>query len=266
MRTFKYWAKTEGVLAVDGVTTKAIFLGGSDISEQDAKRNAIKKFESVPRKINGAKREFEGYEVEIREEEIKRISDFSVITRNRYGAHVLNVENQMILDVDKPPTSFFDLFSKKTDDWKVNKLGEAIEKLNNNLNDRSLGFRLYKTCGSFRIIVTGKTILTQDKLAHHISKALNVDPLYWRLCKKQNCYRTRLTPKPYRIKCESIRIKLPDSLERKEEINSWEMGYLKTSRNYSVCKYVRTIGKNSIDNLVSLHDEYTGATSDRKLA
>jgi hypothetical protein len=68
MKIFKYWATTEGVLVVDGVNTKAIFLGGSDISEQDAKRNAIKKFEAVQRKINGAKKEFEEYEVEIREE------------------------------------------------------------------------------------------------------------------------------------------------------------------------------------------------------
>lgn len=266
MKTFKYWAKTEGVLVIDGVNTKAIFLGGSEISEQDARRNAIRKFEAVQRKINGVKKEFEEYEVEIREEQIKRISDSIVITRNRYGAHVLNVEDQMILDVDNPPTSFFDLFSRKTDDWKVNKLDQTIEKLNDHLNDSTLGFRLYKTCAGFRIIITGKNILPKDKLADHISHSLNVDPLYWHLCKKQNCYRARLTPKPYRIKYKPIKIKLPDSLERKEEINSWETGYLKTSQNYSVCKYIKTIGTNNITNLVSLHDEYTRATSDRNLA
>ncbi len=266
MKTFKYWAKAEGVLVVDGVSTKAMFLGGSDISGQDAKRNAIRKCEAVQRKINGAKQEFEEYEAEIREEQIERISDSMVITRNRYGAHVLNVEDQMILDVDKPPTSFFDLFSKKNDDWKTNKLDKAVEKLNQKLNDGFLGFRLYKTCAGFRIIITGKPIHPKDKLADQISRSLNVDPLYWHLCKKQDCYRARLTPKPHRIKYKPIKIKLPDSLERREEINSWEMGYLKASKNYSVCKYLKTVGNNTFDKLVSLHDEYTGATGDRKLA
>ena len=266
MKTFKYWAKTEGVLLVEGVSTKAMFLGGSDSSEQDAKRNAVKKFEAVQRKINGAKQEFEEYEVEIKEEQIERISDSMVITRNRYGAHVLNVEDQMILDIDQTPASFFDLFSRRTDDWKINKLDKAVEKLNQKVDDGFLGFRLYKTCAGFRIIITGKPIHPKDKLAEQISRSLNVDPLYWQLCKKQDCYRARLTPKSYRIKYKPIKIKLPDSLERKEEINSWEIGYLKASKNYAVCKYIKTIGNHSTNQLVSVHDEYTQATSDRKLA
>jgi hypothetical protein len=266
MKTFKYWAKFEGFLLVDGANKKATFLSGSDISEQDAKRKAIQKYESVQRKINGHKNEIESYEVEIREEQIERINESAVITRNRYGAHVLNSENPMILDIDEPPISIFDFFTKKSAKWKLEKLNKAVEKLYDRLNNPLLGFRVYQTCKGFRVIVTGENILPEENLARIISRKLNTDPLYWQLCKKQNCYRARLTPKPYRIKYKSIKIELPISIERKEEIKSWDIGYLEKSKNYSVCKYIGTIGSENLSNLVSLHDKYTGANDNRKLA
>ena len=267
MKTFRYWVRHECQLIIDGTGTKVVFIGGSDVSEQDAKHTALKKAEAVQRKINGDKKQFEEYEVEIREEQIERINTSAVITRNRYGAHVLNVENQMILDVDDPPrSSLFDLFQKKTEDWKLDRLAGAVEKLSRKLNDSLIGFRIYKTCKGFRVIVTGREMLPGDRMARLISKSLNVDELYWFLCKRQNCYRARLTPKPHRIKYKAIRIRLADSLDRREEILSWEKGYLEKSRNYSVCKYIKTVGNDMRNSLISLHDHYTGALTNKKLA
>jgi len=266
MKTYKYWAKFEGNLTIDGTSVNAVFLGGSDISPEEAGKAAMCKHDLVQQKINGVKHEFDDYEVEIREEQIKVISDAAVITRNRYGAHVMNVEKLMILDVDEPPRSILDIFSKKTPDWKLVRIIDSMEKLHKELNLPVLGLRLYKTYKGFRVIVTGKDIAPNEKLAQVISRKLNTDDLYWTLCKKQHCYRARLTPKPYRIEYQPIKIRLPDSLERRDEIMSWENGYLAAAKDYSVCRYIKTIGDNNMDSLTSFHDEYTGAYADRKLA
>ncbi len=266
MKTFKYWAKFEGFLLVDGVERKAAFLGGSNISEEDARNSAVRKYESVQNRINGNKNEFESYEVEIKEEQIEEINESAVITRNRYGAHVLNTENQMILDIDEPPVSIFDLFARKSAEWKLRRLKKVTEKLYISLNKPLLGFRIYQTCKGFRVIVTGEPILPKENLAHIISQKLNADPLYWHLCKKQNCYRARLTPKPYRIKYKTIKIKVPADAQRKEEIASWERGYWEKSKNYSVCRYIGTVGSDNPNDLILLHDKYTRANDSRKLA
>ncbi|MEZ4524318.1 MAG: hypothetical protein R2941_00155 [Desulfobacterales bacterium] len=266
MKTFRYWAKFEGFLLVDGVERKAAFLGGSNSSEEDARNTAIRKFESVQRRISGHKNEFESYEAEIREELIEEIDESAVITRNRYGAHVLNTEKQMILDVDEPPVSFFDLFARRSAEWKLKKLKKVTEKLHISLGQPSLGFRIYQTCKGFRVIVTGQAIVPKEALADRISRKLNADPLYWHLCKKQNCYRARLTPKPYRIKYRTIKIKVPADAQFKEEIASWERGYWEKSKNYSVCRYAATVGSDNANDLILLHDKYTRANESRKLA
>lgn len=266
MKSFKYWATHVGILNVGGLSEKAVFVAGSNTSEYDAKVKAVQKFDLVQNKIYAKKNKLEDYEVEIREEQVQVIDEFAVITRNRYGAHVLNTEKLMILDVDTPPTSFLDLFAKKTEQWKIDKLINAVDKLHKSLNEKSISFRIYKTCKGFRVILVGKDITAEEELAHKISKALNVDKLYWLLCKKQNCYRARLTPKPSRIKHKAIRINFPDCLDKKDEILAWEKAYLEKANNFSVCKFIKEIGNNSCNSLVSLHDNHTGAISNRMLA
>jgi hypothetical protein len=98
---------------IDGVEQNIICYGGSNISVEDAQVRAKEKAEKVKRKIKGEKHLFDEYEAEIREEILQIIDNHSAITRNRYGAQVLNVEKILILDIDKPKTSFGDLFRKK---------------------------------------------------------------------------------------------------------------------------------------------------------
>lgn len=110
MKIYRYWVTEKQKILIDGVEQDITCYGGSKISEGHAPLTAKEKAEKVQRKIKGEKHLFDEYEVEIREEILQIIDDHSAITRNRYGARVLTVEHLLILDIDKPRTSFGDLF------------------------------------------------------------------------------------------------------------------------------------------------------------
>src|SRR5687767_11114347 len=116
MKIYKHWVAEKQKILIDGVEQEITFYGGSNTSMEEALLRAKEKAEKVKRKIKGEKHLFDEYEAEIREEILRIIDDYSAITRNRYGAQVLNAENLMILDIDKPkPTGsgLGGLFKKK---------------------------------------------------------------------------------------------------------------------------------------------------------
>src|ERR1700752_550467 len=102
MKIYKYWTVEKQKILIDGTEQVINCYGGSDNSVDEAQLRAREKAEKIKRKIAGERHVFDQYEVEIREEILQMIDDHSAITRNRYGAQVLNAENLMILDIDKP--------------------------------------------------------------------------------------------------------------------------------------------------------------------
>src|SRR5512134_1454576 len=116
MKIYKHWVIEKQKIIIDGNEQEITCYGGSNISIEDARTKVREKAKKIERKIKGEKHLFDEYEAEIREEILQIIDDHSAITRNRYGASVLNIENLMILDIDKPkPTSggLGGLFKKK---------------------------------------------------------------------------------------------------------------------------------------------------------
>ena len=63
-------------------------------------------------------------------------------------------------------------------------------------------------------------------------RKMGVDWLYVRLSKKQNCYRARLTPKPYRMKHQTIKIKVLSIAQRKITMSG--ISHIHGSRKTSV--------------------------------
>ena len=100
MKLYKHWATEKQTILIDGVEQAITCYGGSNVSVDDARSRAKEKAEKVKRKIQGEKHLFDAYEAEIREEILQIVDDHSAITRNRYGAQVLNTENLMILDIE----------------------------------------------------------------------------------------------------------------------------------------------------------------------
>jgi len=153
MKIYKYWVTEKQKILIDGAEQDLTCYGGSNISEEEARGRAKEKAEKVRRKIKGEKHLFDEYETEIREEILKIIDDQSIITRNRYGAQVLNAEHLLILDIDKPKASFGDVFKKKDAGQDKRKIFDMVRKLVSTPKYQEYSFRLYETCQGARVIV-----------------------------------------------------------------------------------------------------------------
>src|SRR5687767_6005470 len=155
MKIYKYWTAEKQNILVDGQAQEITCYGGSNVSIEDARIKAKEKVQKIERKIAGEKHLFDRYEAEIREELLRIIDDHSAITRNRYGAQVLNTENMMILDIDKPKAAaggIGGLFKKKDTRPPKEQIFDRVRNLATT-KYRDYAFRLYETYQGARVIV-----------------------------------------------------------------------------------------------------------------
>ena len=268
MKIYKYWTIEKQKIIIDGTQQEVTCYGGSNVSMDDARAKAQEKAQKIQRKIAGEKHLFEDYESEIREELLQTIDDRSVITRNRYGARVLNVEKLMILDIDKPKSSgggLAGLFKKKDPRPPKEQIFDMVKTLATT-KYTNLSFRIYETFQGARVIVLGRDFDPRDSETKKMMDEFNCDPLYTLLCIKQDCYRARLTPKPSRMKFRGFKVKYPREGDE-GEFQRWVSEYESMSRNFSVCKFVGQVGaSHSMPDVVQLHDDVTGVGYPQRLA
>ena len=146
-------------------------------------------------------------------------------------------------------------------------------------------FRLYETPAGFRIIATHDTVLPKDGVVTEWFEFFHADANYVRLCQAQQCFRARLTAKPWRmaeVEDNSLAKDIPakefwfadvssqsgsnnelqqtDLAARKQWITDYE-GFAK---GYRACRYVETFfGRNinnhsaqtAIDEFIQWHDD-----------
>jgi len=264
MKIYKYWTLEKQTILIDGAEQEVTCYGGSNVSIEDARGKAKEKAQKIQRKIAGEKHLFEDYESEIREEILQTIDDHSVITRNRYGAQVLNVESLMILDIDKPKPSG-GLFKKKDTRPPKEQIFDMVKTLATT-KYKDLGFRIYETFQGARVIVLGKEFDPRNSETKKMMDEFNCDPLYTLLCIKQGCYRARLTPKPSRMKLKGFKVKYPREGDD-SEFQRWVSEYESMSRSFSVCKLVEQVGASHyVTDVVRLHDDVTGVSYPQRLA
>jgi hypothetical protein len=262
MKLFRHWVKIQEEIKVNGVNQKIATFGGSNISPDDAARRAREKISVIQRKIEGDKSAFEDYQVEIREEIVAELDAKNIITRNRYGALVLNSENILMIDIDDAVYSLFDLFKARAD--KKQKILEMIDK--KSAAYRGLIFRVYETSNGFRVLVLGRDFSAKSHEADSIMKDFNADKLYATLCQKQDCFRARLTPKPSRAKVKKYRVIYPRDAEQEAAFNEWVKDYDYASARYSSCKFIKSIGGDMRGPVVEYHDRMTRAYEGLSLA
>ena len=126
-------------------------------------------------------------------------------------------------------------------------------------------FRLYETPAGFRIIATHDTIAPNDALVADWFEYFHADANYVRLCQAQQCFRARLTAKPWRMAevanntltkdipaknfwFDAERTAVDSSIEqRQNELKArkeWIINYDKYAKDYRACRYVESfIGK-----------------------
>jgi hypothetical protein len=268
MKIYKYWATEKQTTLIDGVQQAITCYGGSNESMDEARSRARQKAEQVKRKIRGEKHVFDEYEADIREEILRIIDDHSAITRNRYGAQVLNTENLMTLDIDKPKLAggLLGLFKKKDSRAPKEQIFDTVRQLAITPKYKEFGFRIYETFQGARVIVSGRDFDPRAAETKRIMDEFHCDPLYIRLCIKQGCYRARLTPKPYRMNLRRYRVLFPRQGDD-PELKEWLAEYERESRNFNTCRFIEQVGvRHYVNDVVQLHDEITGANLRQPLA
>jgi hypothetical protein len=264
MKIYKYWVVEKAKVLIDGEETEITCYGGSNASEQDASAKAREKAGLIEKRIAGERHVFDSYEVEIREEVVQVLDEKAAITRNRYGAQVLNVEDMMIMDIDRPRFSFWDLF-RKPKDGKT-RIIEMVRTLSQKPGYSGLGFRIYETHSGIRVIVLGQTFDAKATETRRMMKEFHCDRLYALMCRKQDCFRARLTPKPYRMKLKGYKVRVPRTSDEENEFRQWLAGYESASRKIRVCRFMEQIGVGSVNDKVRLHDEMVGISREQRLA
>ena len=268
MRVFKYWNIAETTVLIDGVEKLLSCYGGSNHSESDALTDGHQRLEAVKRRIAGTERgKGPDYEADIREEPLLWIEDRDVITRNRYGAEVLNSTSLIFVDIDEPVFRIWQLFRRiRSREEKKQAILEFVDRRIKQRDLQGFGIRVYETHSGVRLILEGNALGPKSKEAKSLLRSFHADRLYTTLCRKQNCYRARLTPKPHRIEMKSLRLSYPYEGGDKNRIDEWIKEYDSKSQAFSTCRLVKTVGSHFASPVVRYHDERTRALSKLPLA
>lgn len=270
MKFAKYWRDVE--VDVDerlfGIPRVTVW-GASNNSTAEAKQHARSRagrFKELVSDGFDRLREYEYWNGFIREEVLEEVSAgdgrvLAVLTRNSYGATVLNTETVLFGDIDVPEAGLLarllEMFGKqkKDKDYYLAKIGDYQK------NNPRYTFRVYETCAGLRFVITNEVFAADSSLVKTLFATLGVDPLYVNLCKHQTCFRARLTPKPWRIGVDRPGSRFPrESRRDKDEFESWLRAYQAAAAKVSVVKLLATFGTDSthpdIKRVMTVHDRH----------
>src|SRR5512141_469932 len=168
MKIPKYWATSiQSVQQPDGRPYRLVIWQWSDVSREEAQRKADERMREVADKVrSGAQLNRYGYgERPFREEITPGVTnnagnEVAIVTRNLYGALVLNAANAMFIDID---------FSGKGASagggfrWGLGKRAPSqedqhVERITSWASRYpDLGIRIYRTFGGLRCLITNQT-------------------------------------------------------------------------------------------------------------
>ncbi len=266
MKLYRHWVKEAATIDVDGKPLEINCYGHSNESIGAARENAREQAVAVQHKIEKRHAPPDDYEVAIREEIIEEIDAQNLVSRNRYGALILNSETVVFIDIDEPRIGFWKRLFGNKNLTKKQQMLEMIEQQASNRTYQGLGFRVYETHSGMRLTVTGREFTAGSDVSRQLLSAFNSDPLYALLCVKQQCYRVRLTPKPHRMRLKAHRVRYPRTDEEQQAIEQWIEGYEAASRNFASCQFIKALGQQTRSEIIDYHDRMSGAHTSMKLA
>lgn len=237
--------------------------GWSETSQEEADANALARLERILNFLRtGRKNEqqIDGYSYTIDgvicEEVIDRIFDednaneIAVFSRNAYGSLVLNSTRLMFVDIDIKPDGTLQRWKH----WLLGKQGMASpeqrainEIIEWQRSNPRYALRIYRTAAGLRLLVSNQPFDGFDGTAKRILNELKSDRLYRRLCESQQCFRARLSPKPWRIGAGRPPVQFPyRNKDAENEFKQWHDRYVQLAKQHSVCTYLMTLGTTAI--------------------
>lgn len=284
MKLAKYWARASAIsYRYKNEPETVNCYGWSSLSTEDAKRDAQQRADKVAllmeRNFTNIAGPYGYYDRPMREQILEEISNhdgkiIAALTRTNNGCVVLNSENMMFVDIDFPPEEpkpgFFARLMGKKNHEDVSVLPRNIVH-EFALRNPQLSMRLYSTRAGLRVLFTHAPYEATSNYTETLMKELCADPLYIKLCRLQQCFRARLTPKPHRMSFTAPEVKWPwDSLKIQAQFSQWLAEYNKLCESFATCRFERQYGAEAVHpefvSLIALHDDKTRANSTLPLA
>ena len=289
MKFLRYWGKASAkATAPDGRTLVFSCWRGSDLSVDDARTSARLAAEEVAARAAQSGEPPRAYlygERPMREEVVRELAagvggPAAVVTRNSFGCLVLNTARVMFVDVDlpgsrQPPSSrgwLARLLGRSGEGTSDGAEAQALGRLDSWVRSHpGAGFRVYRTRAGLRYLETSGVHEPTSDRAEALLEALGCDPLYVRLCRAQQSFRARLTPKPWRCGVAAPPSRFPhESAEREEAFRRWLERYDGRSLRFATCAYVSTVGTErvhgKVEPILRFHDDATRTASGLALA
>jgi hypothetical protein len=108
--------------------------------------------------------------------------------------------------------------------------------------------RIYETPAGLRVLVMHRLFDPDETEVAAFFRALGTDPLYEKMCRRQKCFRARLTAKPWRIGISGHLKPRPGVWPVKPEAlptrRSWLLAYDQAAEGFAACRFVRVLGTN----------------------
>ena len=286
MKIPKFWSRaTAETTTPRGGPVRFSCWRSSDTSEAVAHQSALAAARRILDAFLRGKR-LDRYEygcVPLREEVLNQVTHddgrvLAVVTRNGYGSAVLNTERVMFVDIDFADSAngaksvFKGLFSRKQkspEEEKEERARAAVDQFI--AHNPSWGMRLYRTFAGLRAIVTHDVMDPQSTAVLDVLKQLGSDPLYIKLCKAQECFRARLTPKPWRCGCIPNPLRHPITDQKLLHWHErWKEDYEARQTRFATCRLMGELGHPFVHpevlRIVELHDCATRASEALPLA
>ena len=285
----RYWVRGKAaVRGPKGNVQEAECLGWSTHSQDEAQQRATEAAERVAQRVAWGEpfpdRYAYGEGRPLREEIVSDMSPrggdpVAVVTRNAYGALVLNASRVMFVDIDLPDTApppgaagslggFVARLFGRGRTAPPEPQGPSPEAASlRRVTDwaaanRGWEFRIYRTAAGLRLIETSRTHDPESDETRRVLEALGCDPMYVRLCRAQACFRARLSPKPWRIGMQPPVARYPFAAPARERAaRDWAARYESASSGTSVCRLVSQPSARTSDAEIALvvesHDRHT---------
>jgi hypothetical protein len=122
--------------------------------------------------------------------------------------------------------------------------------------------RVYETPAGFRVAALHQRFDPRGPETFEAFEYLATDPIYARMCRAQNCFRARLTAKPWRAGITTPMRPRPGvwpvNPERLHARTQWVQSYEVRAEGFAACRFLSDLGSAAVDpeimELINFHD------------
>ena len=153
--------------------------------------------------------------------------------------------------------------------------GRVIERINRFIDShRDWNVRVYRTPAGLRVLALHRTFSPREPEVEEFFKAVKCDPIYALMCRNQNCFRARVSGKPWRMGMP-LPVRPPGGVwpiaESKRSMREhWVDRYEHLASSFSACRFIDALGNGRVDAraraVQELHDRLCQADASLPLA